>query len=100
MIAKLEWTQSNEYQNKDKHRTPTNNVMGSTINTRSTATKPPPKNGQQPKPLEGWAKIHFTGATRSPKILLMLNHDTRMQQIHSPQQEHIQSSNQLHTRVR
>ena len=86
--------------NKTKTNTELPQTMGSTINTRSIATEPPPKNGQQPKPLEGWAKIHFTGATRSPKILLMLNHDTRMQQIHSPQQEHIQSSNQLHTRVR
>ena len=25
MIAKLEWTQSNAYQNKDKHRNPTHN---------------------------------------------------------------------------
>ena len=25
MIAELEWTQSNASQNKDKHRTPTNN---------------------------------------------------------------------------
>ena len=25
MIAKLEWTQDNAYQNKDKHRTATNN---------------------------------------------------------------------------
>ena len=40
MIAKLEKTQSNAYQNKDKHRTTTNNgkyIKQQTNNNRTTA---------------------------------------------------------------
>ena len=48
MIAKLEWTQSNAQQNIEQLQNPT---MGVTINNVSTTTEPPPKNGQQPKPL-------------------------------------------------
>ena len=50
MIAILERTKSNVQQNIEQLQTPT---MGVTINKKSTTTEPPPKNGQQPKPLGG-----------------------------------------------
>ena len=46
MTAKLGRTQSNAYQNKDKHITP---IMRSTLNNRSTTRESPTQNGQQPK---------------------------------------------------
>ena len=40
MIAKLEWTQSNAYNNKTNTELP--QTMGSTLNNRLTTTEPPP----------------------------------------------------------
>ena len=45
MIAKLESTQSNAYQNKTN--TEPSPTMGSALNNRSTTTEPRPYNGQQ-----------------------------------------------------
>ena len=73
--------------NKTKTNTEPQQTIGSALNNRSTTTEPPHLNGQQPEP-QG---LHFTGAKPSPWILLLLNHDTRILQIHSSQQEHIQS---------
>ena len=50
MIAKLEWTQSTAQENIEQLQNPT---KGATINSESTTTEPPPKNGQQPKALGG-----------------------------------------------
>ena len=33
--------------------------MGVTINKKSTTTEPPPKNGQQPKPLGGFNEFYW-----------------------------------------
>ena len=63
MIAKLEGTKSYVQQNIEKLQTPT---IGVTIN-KSTTTKSPHSNGQQPKPPGGGgAKMHFTGTESSP----------------------------------
>ena len=43
MIAKLERTQSNAYQNNDQLRTL--QTIESTLNNRSKTTEPPPRNG-------------------------------------------------------
>ena len=50
MLETLEWTQSNVQKSIEQLQNPT---MGVTINTKSTATEPPPYNRQQPKPLGG-----------------------------------------------
>ena len=50
MIAKLGRIQYNAQQNREQLQ---NLTMGVTINNESTTTEPPPKKGQQPKPLEG-----------------------------------------------
>ena len=48
MVAKVERAQNNAQQNIEQLQNPT---MGITINNESTTTEPPPRNGQQPKPL-------------------------------------------------
>ena len=64
MIAKLEWTQNNIYQKKDKHRTSTNNgkYIKQYINNNKTTTL---------EQTDAWATggggfMHFTGAKSSP----------------------------------
>ena len=46
MIAKLQVTLGG-YKNKDQTQNP-HKQMGGTLNSESTTTEPPPKNGQQP----------------------------------------------------
>ena len=83
MIAKLEWTQSNAYQNKDKHRNTTHN--GNYIKQQIKNTEPPPKYGQQPKPLGDPNAFHWhqifaldaaiVEAQKTAKLILgLLNH--------------------------
>ena len=48
MITKLEWTQSNALLNIEKLQNPT---MGVSLNNKVTTIEPPPKNGEQPKPM-------------------------------------------------
>ena len=43
--------------------------MGATIKNKSTATEPPPKSGQQPKPMG--AKMHLTYQSFAPDSIVV-----------------------------